>query len=129
MVGIWAAYANVFLYVCAAAILIFFGIPLIIAPLRWAQVFRWDVRQGGDLTVMLGRSLGVLLSLVAVFAIRAAAVSQVKPFFFDMLLWLIAGMGILHAYGAIRRQQPKTETLEIILWVVLFILTICFYPQ
>jgi len=37
-------------------------------------------------------------------------------------------MGALHAYGAIKKIQPVTETVEIILWVVLFLVTLCFYP-
>jgi len=45
-----------------------------------------------------------------------------------LMLWLIAAMTILHVYGAIRKIQPLTETVEIALWVVLFLVTLCFYP-
>src|SRR3989304_5244994 len=33
-----------------------------------------------------------------------------------------------HAYGAIRKTRPITGTVEFLLWVVLFLITLCFYP-
>jgi hypothetical protein len=128
MVGIWQSYSDIFLYVIGAAMLIAFGMPLTIVPLRWARVLRWEVSQTDNLTVFLGRSLGIFISLIAIFAIKATSEPSAKPFFFDLMLWLIAAMTILHAYGAIRKIQPITETVEIALWVVLFLVTLCFYP-
>jgi hypothetical protein len=128
MVGIWQSYSDIFLYVIGAAMLIAFGIPLTIVPLHWARVFRWEVSQTDNLTVFLGRSLGIFISLIAIFAIKATSEPAAKPFFFDLMLWLIAAMTILHAYGAIRKIQPITETVEIALWVVLFLITLSFYP-
>jgi predicted membrane channel-forming protein YqfA (hemolysin III family) len=109
--------------------LVTFGIPLMIVPLRWARAFRWEVPQPENLVVFLGRSLGVLISLLAVFAIKVTSSPAAKPFFFDLMLWLFVGMIALHAYGALRKTQPITETVEILLWVVLFLITLCFYPQ
>lgn len=128
MIGILQSYSDVFLYVIGVAILAIYGIPLMIVPLRWAQVFRWEVPQSVNLVVFLGRSLGIFISLIAIFAIKVTSTPAAKPFFFDLMLWLIAAMTILHAYGAIRKTQPITETVEIGLWVVLFIITLCFYP-
>ena len=34
----------------------------------------------------------------------------------------------VHVYGAIRRIQPITETLEIGFWMILFGLNVLFYP-
>ena len=128
MIGIWSSYADVYLYFISAAILATFCIPLVIVPLRWARVFRWEVPQPENLVVFLGRSLGIFISLIAVFAFKVTSEPAAKPFFFDLMLWLIMAMTILHAYGAIRKTQPITETVEIILWVVLFLITLCFYP-
>ena len=128
MIGIWASYSNIFLIVVGAAMLIVYGLPLMIVPLRWAKMFGWNVIQPENLTVILGQSLGIVISLMAVFAFKAASTPAAKPFFFDMMIWLIGAMTILHVYGAIRKLQPKRETVEIILWVVLFLLTLCFYP-
>ena len=44
------------------------------------------------------------------------------------MLWIFVGMILLHVYGAIRKTQPITETIEIGLWVVLSLVTLCFYP-
>ena len=51
-----------------------------------------------------------------------------QPFFFDMILWTFLVMIVVHVHGAIRGIQPVTETLEIALWVVLFLVTLGFYP-
>jgi hypothetical protein len=45
------------------------------------------------------------------------------------MLWLFGGMIILHVYGALKRSQPITETLEIAMWVVLVLVSLAFYPQ
>ena len=37
-------------------------------------------------------------------------------------------MVVLHIYGAIKKIQPITETLEIGLWVGLLFLSLAFYP-
>ena len=128
MIGIWQSYSDIFLYVVGIAMIVAFGIPLTIVPLRWARVFRWEVPQPENLAVFLGRSLGIFVSMLAIFAFRVTSEPAAKPFFFDLMLWIIAAMGILHIYGAIRKTQPITETVEIVLWVVLFLATLCFYP-
>jgi len=128
MIGIWKSYSDIYLYVVGAAMLVAFGLPLLIIPLRWAKVFRWEIPHPENLVVTLGRSLGLSISLVAIFAFKAVSTPEAKPFYFDFLLWLLATNGILHLYGAIKKTQPLTETIEILLWVVLFLVTLCFYP-
>ncbi len=128
MVGIWQSYSDVYLYVAAAAMLISFGVPLLIAPVGWARVFRWPVPDEQNLVAFLGRSMGVFIALMSIFAVQAVRTPAAKPFFFDMMLFTFAAMLMLHVVGAIRKTQPVTETAEIGLWVVLFIVTLCFYP-
>ena len=128
MIGIWKSYSDIYLYVVGAAMLVTFGLPLLLVPLRWAQVFRWEIPKSEHLVVMLGRSLGLVISLIAIFAFKAAGVPAVQPFFFNFLLWLLVTETLLHIYGAIRKAQPITETIEITLWVALLVLTLCFYP-
>jgi hypothetical protein len=128
MIGIWQSYSDVYLYVAGVAMLASFGIPLMIVPLRWARFLRWEVPQPENLVVFLGRSLGVFISVIAIFAFKATGAPAAKPFFFDLMLWLFVTMIALHAYGAIRKTQPITETVEISLWVVLLLVTLCFYP-
>ena len=129
MIGIWKSYADVYLYVMGVSMLAAFGIPLLAVPLRWARAFRWETPQPENLVVFLGRSLGVFVSVLALFAFKAAGSPVAKPFFFDLVLWVLGALGLLHIYGAIKKTQPVTENVEILLWVALFLLTLCFYPK
>ena len=128
MIGIWQSYSDVYLYVAGVAMLAAFGIPLLVAPLRWARALRWEVPQPEHLVAFLGRSLGLFVSVLAVFAFKVTSSPAAKPFYFDLMLWLFVSMIALHIYGAIRKTQPVTETVEIVLWVFLFLVTLCFYP-
>jgi hypothetical protein len=128
MIGIWNTYSDLYLYIMGAAMLVFFGIPLLVTPSGWAKMFHWEIPQSKELVVALGREMGLIISLIAIFAFKVVGVPGAKPFFFDFILWLLATMGLLHIYGAIRKTQPITENIEIALWVVLFVLTLCFYP-
>ena len=128
MFGIWKSYADIFLIVVGVVTLLGFGLPLMLVPMRWARIFRWEVPHHQKLASFLGRSLGIFISIIAIFAFKAAQNSIAQPFYFDLMLWIFGGMILLHVYGAIRKVQPLTETLEIILWVVLSIVTLGFYP-
>ena len=48
MVGIWSIHNNIFLFVAGVAMLISFGIPLMLAPVSWAHVFRWEIPQPSE---------------------------------------------------------------------------------
>ncbi len=128
MVGIWSMYNGIFLIVAGVAMLISFGIPLMLAPVGWARLFRWEIPQPRNLVIFLGRSMGVFITIIAIFSIKVSQIPAVKPFFFDLMLWIFGGMIILHVFGAIRKSQPITETLEILLWIALSVITILFYP-
>ena len=128
MIGIWQAYAAPYLVVAGAAMLLAFGIPLLVAPMAWARLFRWEIPPPGQLPVFFGRSLGLFICAVGAYAFRVAAIPPAQPFFFELMLWLFAGMIGLHVYGAVKRAQPITETIEIALWVVLLLVTLTFYP-
>ena len=128
MIGIWSSYLHIYLYAVGIAMLIGFGVPLLLVPNRWARVFRWQIPQEKDLATFMGRSLGVFIIVIAVFAIRAAGMPAVQPFFFDMILWTVSGSILIHAYGAITKTQPITETIEIAMWVLILLATLAFYP-
>jgi hypothetical protein len=128
MIGLWSPYLHIYLYVVAVAMGIGFGIPLLLVPIQWARVFRWEIPQQRDLATFLGRSVGVFICVLAIFAYKAANTPAVQPFFFDLLLWVIAGSFLIHVYGAIKKAQPVTETIEILLWIFLFLATLAFYP-
>ena len=129
MIGFWSPYLHIYLYVVAVAMGIGFGIPLLLVPIQWARVFRWEIPQQKDLAAFLGRSVGVFICVLAIFAYKAANTPVVQPFFFDLLLWVIAGSILIHVYGAIMKAQPVTETIEILVWILLFFATLAFYPS
>lgn len=128
MIGIWKSYADIYLIVAGIAMLTAFGLPLVIAPMRWAHLFQWDVSQRGNLTLFLARSMGVFISIMALYAFRVSQSAAAMPFYFELMLWVFAGMLLLHVYGAIRKTQPVTETFEIGVWIALIFITILFYP-
>jgi hypothetical protein len=109
--------------------LIGFGLPLLLVPMRWARLFRWEIPQPKELATFLGRSVGVFIIVVAVFAFRAANIPAVQPFFFNMLAWILIGSILIHIYGALRKAQPITETVEILVWFLLLFATMAFYPS
>ena len=129
MIGGWKSYLDIYLYVAAMGMLVVFGIPLLLAPVLWARAFRWHIPQHEHLIVYLGRCLGGVICVIAVFAFRVASTPAVQPFFFDLILGVFLVMILIHIYGAIRRIQPITETIEIIFWVLLLLVTLCFYPS
>lgn len=129
MIGIWHTYAASYLIVAGAATLLAFGIPLLVVPMAWARIFRWEIPPPGQLPIFLGRSLGLFICVVGAYAFRAAAIPAAQPFFFEFMLLLFVGMIVLHVYGAIKRVQPVTETIEIALWVILLLATLAFYPM
>ena len=129
MIGIWRSYARVYLYVAALGMLVSFGIPLLLAPIWWARRFGWPIPQPDHMIAFLGRSLGGLICVLAGAALKAARTPAVRPFFFDLLLWMFFIMIVVHVYGALRGMQPVTETLEIAAWILLFLATLGFYPS
>ncbi len=129
MIGIWSPYLHVYLYVVAVTMLIGFGLPLLLVPIHWARIFRWEIPQQKDLAAFLGRSVGVFICVLAIFAFKAANTPAVQRFFVDMLLWITAGSLLIHIYGAIKKAQPVTETIEILVWILLFLATLAFYPS
>ena len=129
MIGMWNPYLHIYLYVLAVAMGIGFGLPLLLVPIRWARLFRWEIPERQQLATFLGRSVGVFICVLAVFAFRAANIPTVQPFFFDMLLWTVAGSLLIHIYGALTKAQPITETIEILVWIILLFVTLAFYPS
>jgi hypothetical protein len=128
MIGIWKSYADNYLIIAGIAMLLAFGLPLIFTPAGWARLFRWEFPQSHQLVVFLERSMGIVITIIAIFAFRVIQTPAAKPFFFDLMLWIFGGMILLHVYGAIRKIQPIPETLEIFLWIALSVVTLCFYP-
>ncbi len=94
-----------------------FALPLLLVPLRWARIFRWDLPKDTRLTVYFARSLGAVAGAVSVAMIVAGSAED--PPSVMLLLAVLAGalLAAVHIVGAVERSQPWTETAEIGLWI------------
>ena len=128
MVGIWSSYSSHYLYVLGIGILGAFALPMLLVPIKFAQVLRWRIPEHEHLAIYFGRCLGGLAAVIAVFGFKVAGSPELKPFFFQLAISAFCILTLVHIYGAIRKIQPITETIEIAFWFGLIVLTMCFYP-
>ncbi|NUB16839.1 hypothetical protein GAY28_33020 [Azospirillum brasilense] len=128
MLGIYAQHAQTYLLVLMIGTTFFFALPIFIAPLAWARLMLWSIPQDTDLAVYFGRCLGAFILIVEFLMLRGATTVEATAYAFDVLFGLFGLMLAVHVYGAIRRIQPITETLEIGFWALLLLLNTWFYP-
>ena len=129
MLGLWQANAVAFAVAFAAISSLTFAVPFVIAPERWSRTMGWAVPEDRDLVRYFARSLGLLaLSTNAMGLYAALCRIALLPAYYFALTLFFALMIPLHVYGALRRQQPVSETMEIALWAVLLVLAVLFYP-
>ena len=128
MIGIWSLYSTAYLYGISLAILILFALPLLFVPLHWARLFRWQIPEHEHLAIYFGRCLGGVATVLAIMAFMVAREPVLQPLFFRLMIMVFSVMTVIHVYGAWRRIQPVTETVEIIFWAGLVVLTLCFAP-
>lgn len=128
MIGIWSAHAQTFLLVFAILASVAFVIPMIFAPMTWARVLLWNIPEDTDLSVYALRSLGSLGLAVLLVTFRAAITGEGLLLIFELFIPFFALMVVVHIYGAIRKIQPITETLEIGFWLILLVLALCCMP-
>jgi hypothetical protein len=106
-----------------------FALPILLCPLLWARLMLWTVPEKTDLTVYFGRCLGAFILVIQIIMLRAVMTGTGYTFAFDVLFCVFSLMLVIHIYGAIKRIQPITETLEIGLWLALLVLNTIFYPS
>ena len=128
MIGMMGEHAQTFLLVFGIIGGIAFALPIFVAPLAWARVFRWNLPEDTDLAVYFGRCLGVMALVLDAFVLRAAVTGEGTVWVFRFAIAVFAGMTLVHIWGAIRRIQPMTETIEIAFWAGLVLLGLLHYP-
>lgn len=128
MIGIWSTHAQTFMLVFAIFAMAAFVIPMIFAPMFWARMLLWNIPEDTDLAVYSLRSLGSLGLAVLLVTFRASITGEGLLFVYQLFIPFFLLMVLVHAYGAIKRIQPITETLEIGFWLILLILALCFMP-
>jgi hypothetical protein len=128
MVGYLSDWSALFLQALGLGSIALLGVPMVIAPLGWARVLRWPLPEETRLAVYFGRCLGAVICVLAAFAFVAAAQPTVQPFFFQIVLANVALMVAVHAWGAWRRIQPLTETVETFAWLAILVVGVLCYP-
>ena len=129
MIGIWSEHAQTFMLVFAILAMVAFVIPMIFAPMFWARMLLWNIPEDTDLAVYSLRSLGSLGLAVLLITLRSAITGEGLLFVYELFIPFFALMVLVHIYGAIKKIQPITETLEIGFWLVLLVLALCFMPS
>ncbi len=131
MVGLWSEHASGFLLVVAVVAVLTLGLPMVIAPLAWARSLRWpipDAEDGRNLSIYFGRCLGAVICVQAAVVLVHAGDADLRPVLFAILIGNFSLMVAVHIWGAVRRIQPLSETLETGAWALLLVLAIAFYP-
>ncbi|MOA49721.1 hypothetical protein D3C78_1726350 [compost metagenome] len=73
----------------------------------------WTIPAQTHLAIYFGRCLGAFILIVEALMLRAALTGEAMNVVFEMLAAVAVLMIAVHLYGAIRRIQPLSETLEI----------------
>ncbi|SMH57646.1 hypothetical protein [Azospirillum agricola] len=128
MLGLYADHGTTYLTVLMTVTTLSFALPILVAPLTWARLMLWRVPAETDLAVYFGRCLGAFILIVELLMLRAVTTGTGLTHVFDVLFCVFLLMLAVHVYGALRRIQPVTETLEIGLWAFLLVCNTVFYP-
>src|SRR5262245_60225624 len=105
-----------FLRIVAVAFLVAFALPLLFRPLGWARRFLWRIPVETELAVYFGRCLGAVAVAIVVACFHAA--QDPRRHAIVLLMLPVAGslLTLVHIWGALKREQPWTETVEIALY-------------
>lgn len=128
MIGSWSAHAQTYLLVLSLATTLVFALPIFLVPLQWARVMQWRLPEETDLAVYFGRCLGAFILIVEALMLRAALTGEALLTTFEVLAAVAGFMVVVHIYGALRRIQPWTETLETGFYAGMLTLTLMFWP-
>lgn len=128
MIGAYSGYAAEFLIGLSALTFFLFTIPLMLVPLKWAKIMGFEIPAHTDLAVYFGRSVAALAASVNFLAMRAGLSGRAV---FDVLILIVAiacFMTIIHVWGAIKKIQPLSETLEIGFWIAMGLVALAVLP-
>jgi chromate transport protein ChrA len=113
--------ASWYLVISASFFVVVIALPLLFAPLTWARWFGWKIPEGNnDLTVYFGRCLGATALAIIIAVAHGIPDPKSHHLLFDLVAIVSGLMILIHVWGAIRKTQPLSETIEIAVWVVAF---------
>jgi hypothetical protein len=116
--------ASWFLLIAGIAFLAAFALPLILSPLGWARVFKWKLPEETKLTLYFGRCLGATALAIVLLCFRAVPDPAAHLELFDLIILVCGGVTGVHVYGALRKLQPWTEDVEIVLYAAITALAV-----
>ena len=128
MLGLWTVHAQTYLLALAVVTTLLFALPITLWPLTWARLMGWKIPEHTDLAVYFGRCLGAFILIVEALMFRAGLTGEALLTTFEVLAAVAALMVLVHIYGAIKRIQPLSETLEIGMYSGMLALTLLFWP-
>ncbi len=117
--------ASWFLVVSTSFFLVVIALPLLFAPLTWARWFGWKLPEGNtDLTVYFGRCLGGVALAVIVTVARGIPDPKSHHLLFELISLTTGLMVFVHVWGMLRKAQPLSENVEILVWAVVFVFSL-----
>lgn len=128
MLSIWSNWAADYLLILTVSTTLVFALPIFLVPLTWARLMGWRIPTQTDLAVYFGRCLGAFILILEAVMLRAALTGEAIHTVFQLLAATALMMIVVHVYGALRRIQPLSETLEIGFYAGLLLLTLLFWP-
>ena len=131
MIGLWSEQASGFLVAVSVFALLALGLPMLVVPLTWARWLRWPIPEatdGRNLSTYFGRCLGAVICVQATVVLVYVDDASLQPVLFAILIGQFALMVAVHVWGAVRKIQPMSETLETLAWVGLLVLALLFCP-
>lgn len=128
MLGLWTVHAQTYLLALAVVTTLVFALPITLWPLTWARLMGWKLPEHTDLAVYFGRCLGAFILIVEALMLRAGLTGEALLTTFEVLAAVATLMVLVHIYGALKRIQPLSETLEIGMYSGMLALTLLFWP-
>jgi hypothetical protein len=108
----------------AIAFPVLVGVPLVLAPLAWARALGWKLPGETALAIYFGRCLGAVVCAIAGIAIANANDPVAVRVMLDLIAAAFGAMTLVHAWGWLRKMQPRLEDLETFAYAALCALTI-----
>lgn len=128
MLGALSQYSQDFLFWLVVVTSLLFALPIFLVPLRWARLMGWTIPEHTHLAIYFGRCLGAFILIVEALMLRAALTGEALRVAFEVLGAVALMMVLVHVHGALRRIQPLSETLEILMYAGMFLLVLLFWP-
>jgi hypothetical protein len=117
--------ASWFLIISSVVFIVVIALPLLFMPLTWARWFGWKVPEGNkDLTVYFGRCLGATALSIIIAVAHGIPDPKSHHLLFELVSMTSGLMIGIHVWGWIRKQQPLSETAEILVWAVVFVMSL-----